>query len=316
MKRLLILLLLLSPMAFSQGGVFSDVAWKNNPYGTAATITVGTEASSSSTCTPLASIYTDSGLTTPKADPFTADSRGNFSFYAAAGRYRVCITGTGITAYNYIVSVPAPDHNLLSATHTDSTAAAAVRGGFLAVVGATPKWTQIAHGATGTYPKWNGTDPVMSSLAASGVGSCINQVVTALTGDTAPTCTTPDTSYVSTGLRTFARDVTIFDPVAGDSGRVQFEFAKNVTITRVYCNVKAATSATINLNKRTEGGPDVGGTDALTSNLVCITTGANTSSFASAAVPAHTPVALTILGITGTPDTLRINIEYTVDTAQ
>jgi hypothetical protein len=316
MKRLLVFLLLALP-AFGQGGIFNDTAFKDNPYGTAATITVGTEASSSSTCTPLASIYTDSALGSAKANPFTADSRGNYSFYASPGRYRVCITGTGITAYTYIVSVPAPDHNLLSSTHTDATAAAVARGSGVFGIGASPKWTKVATTTTGHYFLRNASgDIVESTLGAAGTGTCTNQFVVTLASDAAPTCNTVQTEDASAGLKTRIQSMTIFDPVTGDSGRVQFTIPKTATITRVWCNVKAATSVTIQLNKRLEGSPDTTGTDVLTASLVCITTGANTTSFASAGVTARAPTALTISAVSGTPDTLRVFVEYTIDDSQ
>ena len=42
----------------------------------------------------LATLYSDNGVTT-KANPVTTDSLGNFSFYAADGRYSLTISGTG-----------------------------------------------------------------------------------------------------------------------------------------------------------------------------------------------------------------------------
>lgn len=49
----------------------------------------------------LATIYSDN-LSTPKANPFTADSNGYIFFYAADGRYDVVISGTGIaTPYTW-----------------------------------------------------------------------------------------------------------------------------------------------------------------------------------------------------------------------
>jgi len=49
----------------------------------------------------LASIYSDDGVT-PKANPFTADADGYFSFYAAAGDYDVRLSGGGIvTPYTW-----------------------------------------------------------------------------------------------------------------------------------------------------------------------------------------------------------------------
>jgi hypothetical protein len=104
--------------------------------------------------------------------------------------------------YGDLTGVPATfaptAHNLLSASHGDTTAAAVVRGDGVFAIGATPTWQRLAHPATtGGYFKWNGTDVVASSLAASGTGTptaCSNQFVTGLTlnADAAPTstCTT------------------------------------------------------------------------------------------------------------------------------
>ena len=89
-------------------------------------------------------------------------------------------------------------HNLLSASHGDTTASSPVRGGGIFAVGASPAWTQVAHSsATGGYWKWNGTDVVPSTGAASGTGSCTNQVVSATNADAAPTCTTITSAYTS-----------------------------------------------------------------------------------------------------------------------
>jgi hypothetical protein len=92
-------------------------------------------------------------------------------------------------------------HNLLSATHGDTTPASAVRGDGIFAIGATPTWQRLAHPtATGGYFKWNGTDMVASTGAASGTGSptgCTNQFVTAFTlnADGAPTSTCSTVAY-------------------------------------------------------------------------------------------------------------------------
>jgi hypothetical protein len=319
MKKLLTFLLL-SAAAFAQGGALSGTALKCNSDNVAggATIYVGTEGSTGSPPAPLASIYSDSTLSTPLANPTTADSCGNFpTIYAAQGNYRVYLTGTGLTAHTFIMSVPSGSHALLSSSHSDVTAAAVSRGAIIAGVGATPKWTKVQLSGTGSYPILNASgDVIDSTLGASGVGGCTNQFWRTGNSDAAPTCATVGTSDVSAGLITWTKDITIFDPVAGDSGRIQFTLPKNVTITRVWCNVKAATSVVIQLNTRVEGTPDVSGTDNLTASLTCITTGANTTSFASAAVTARAPIALTISAVTGTPDTLRVHVEGTVDASQ
>jgi hypothetical protein len=99
--------------------------------------------------------------------------------------------------YGDLTGVPATfaptAHNLLSASHGDTTAAAAVRGDGIFAIGVTPTWQRLAHSAaTGGYFKWNGTDIVASTGAASGTGTptaCTNQFVTGLTlnADAAPT---------------------------------------------------------------------------------------------------------------------------------
>jgi hypothetical protein len=48
-------------------------------------------------CTPLALIYSDSGLTQALANPTTTDGLGNYFFYAAPGRYEIEISGPNIT---------------------------------------------------------------------------------------------------------------------------------------------------------------------------------------------------------------------------
>jgi len=319
MKKLLTFLLL-SSAAFAQGGALAGTAFKCNSDNVAggATIYVGTEASTGTPPAPLASIYSDSALSVSLANPTTADSCGDFpTIYAAQGNYRVYITGTGLTAKTTIMSVPSGSHALLSSSHSDVTAAAVARGSGIFGIGATPKWTKVATTTTGHYFLRNSSgDIVESSLGASGTGACTNQFVATLNSDSAPTCNTVQTEDSSAGLKTTTKDITIFDPVAGDSGRVQITWPKNVTITRVWCNVKAATNVVIQLNTRVEGTPDVSGTDVLTASLTCITTGANTTSFAAAAVTSRSPVALTISSVSGTPDTLRVHIESTVDDSQ
>jgi hypothetical protein len=106
------------------------------------------------------------------------------------------------------------------------------------------------------------------------------------------------------------KSLTLFDPVTTDSGRVQMSFPTAVTITRVSCSVKAATSVTINLDERAEATPDTTGTAVLTSGLVCDTNSEASTTFSNAGIALRVPVALTISAVTGTPDTLRVHVEY------
>ena len=96
-----------------------------------------------------------------------------------AGGFSNAVIGDIPTGYPYgnLGSVPSTftpwAHNLLSASHGDTSAGAAVRGGGIFAVGSTPLWTQVAHSAAaGGYWKWNGTDVVASTGAAAGTGAC------------------------------------------------------------------------------------------------------------------------------------------------
>src|SRR3989475_11779675 len=48
-------------------------------------------------CAPLPLIYSDAALTQALANPTTTDGLGNYSFYAAPGKYEIEISGPGIT---------------------------------------------------------------------------------------------------------------------------------------------------------------------------------------------------------------------------
>jgi hypothetical protein len=62
-----------------------------------ATVRVCTSAATGQPCSPLALIYSDPGLTQALANPTTTDGMGNYTFYAAPGRYEIEISGPSIT---------------------------------------------------------------------------------------------------------------------------------------------------------------------------------------------------------------------------
>jgi hypothetical protein len=151
---------------------------------------------------------------------FTPENAANKN---ASGGYAGLSSGSKITASQISAVLACADltnpgtgcsgaafvpHVLLGTSHSDTTSSAAVRGGGIFAIGASPLWTQVAHStATGGYWKWNGTDIVASTNAASGTGSptsCTNQVVTGLTlnADAAPTstCTTVTNAFLPNGL--------------------------------------------------------------------------------------------------------------------
>lgn len=109
------------------------------------------------------------------------------------------------------------------------------------------------------------------------------------------------------------KSITLMDPVMGDSGRVQVIFTAPVTILRVACSVRGATSVSINLEERSAAAPDNAGTPLLGTALVCDAGEASTTTFSKATIAARAPLALTIPMISGTPDTLRVFVEYMVD---
>lgn len=60
-----------------------------------------------SICTGLASIFSDIALTQALSNPTTADTNGNYSFYATGGvPYVVSVSFTGFTTYSYVWSAP------------------------------------------------------------------------------------------------------------------------------------------------------------------------------------------------------------------
>ncbi|HNY42326.1 MAG TPA: hypothetical protein PKJ41_18125 [Bryobacteraceae bacterium] len=124
-------------------------------------------------------------------------------------------------------------------------------------------------------------------------------------------CTAENTWKQASGADT--KSITLMDPVAGDSGRVQIMFPAAVTLTRIGCSVRGATSVSINLDERSAATPDTAGTPVMSSALVCDENEASAMTFSNASIAARSPLALTLSVISGTPDTLRVFIEYTVD---
>ncbi len=182
----------------------------------------------------------------------------------------------------------------------------------------------ISPAALATGIVKNTTTTGVFTIAAAGTdymspgasGTAVNAAqMPALTGDITTSAGAVATA-LATKHKTFTKSFILFDPVAGDSGRILWEEAVAMTVTRVYCNVIGATSIAINLYKQSEASPEggTGGTKVVTSDLTC-TTGAivNTTTFSSATVAAHTPVALTLGTPSGTPNTLRVFVDYTKD---
>ncbi len=84
--------------AQGQGSRKDDIVFNSRGVPLAgATVTVCTMPTSGSPCTTPANIYSDPLLTQALANPTTTDGMGNYTFYAAPGKYEIDISGPGIT---------------------------------------------------------------------------------------------------------------------------------------------------------------------------------------------------------------------------
>jgi len=82
----------------AQGSRKDDIVFNTRGIPLAgATIRVCAMPASGQPCTPLALIYSDPALTQALANPTTTDGLGNYSFYAAPGKYEIEVSGPGIT---------------------------------------------------------------------------------------------------------------------------------------------------------------------------------------------------------------------------
>lgn len=133
--------------------------------------------------TTLSTIFSDN-ISTPKANPFTADATtGYWFFYASAGRYDVKFSGTGITS----------PYTLSDVTLFDPT------DGFIQSLNAQFQATQTLVAGTA------GTDFAVSS--AAGVHTL-----------NLPNAGAASRGVVSTGAQTFAGVKTFSTPIAAGSG--------------------------------------------------------------------------------------------------
>ena len=78
--------------------------------------------------------------------------------------------GVGVTCADVVTSTQCTipggaSHNLLSATHSDTTAGTVVRGDLVAGQGASPTWVRLALGLSGYVMRSDGTDALWAAIA-------------------------------------------------------------------------------------------------------------------------------------------------------
>jgi hypothetical protein len=114
---------------------------------------------STTSCSPLATVYSDEGLTQPMANPFQADSLGNYGFWAAPGHYVVQIYGTGVSTRVMNVFLPCDPSNcsMANATFSSITAGTLNLTGALTVNGRSVA-TEPKAGDAVMYVSPNGSD--------------------------------------------------------------------------------------------------------------------------------------------------------------
>lgn len=122
---------------------------------------------------------------------------------------------------------------------------------------------------------------------------------------------TLDGNRLAAKNRTMTKIVYVESPKANDSFPVAF-LADAVTLVQIR-GVTDTGTVDFNIEHRATNTPDVAGTDTLASDLQANATGASSTSFADATVPAERWLNYNASAIAGSPAKLWVVIEYTID---
>lgn len=156
----------------------STPKWDELPIGTSGFVLTsnGTDANWAA---PAAAAHTILNATAHTDSVTQTVSRGSLIYGNSTPKWDELPIGTSgfvLTSNGTDVSWATAAHNILSATHSDSTAASVVRGDLITGQTATPKWTRLALGASGTVLTSNGTDVTWATAA--------HNLLSAMHGDT------------------------------------------------------------------------------------------------------------------------------------
>ena len=131
-------LLAIGPGLAAQGSRKDDIVLGPEGHPVAgATVRVCQPTATGTPCTPLATLYTDTTLTTVSANPFQTDGLGNYHFYAAAGRYQIQISSPQLSGTVTQPDVILPADLSSSASGNNISAFGLTLGGNLSVAGNT-----------------------------------------------------------------------------------------------------------------------------------------------------------------------------------
>lgn|SRR5208282_4146842 len=85
-----------------------------------ATVRVCTEPATAIPCTPIATIYSDPGLTQVMSNPLTTDASGNYAYFGSVGlTYHEQVSGAGLQTYDIpYITLPLSSAALLAANNT------------------------------------------------------------------------------------------------------------------------------------------------------------------------------------------------------
>ena len=129
----------------------------------------------------------------------------------------------------------------------------------------------------------------------------------------------PRTYIGSHTWKTSTKTIAILQPTTSDSGLLNFQVTRASNVVRVSCHtIGAGSTATINLNKRSETSPGTSGTDILSSGLVCddnsqtsCASGCDVNTITSPSLSASQLVSLTISAVSGNPQAVTVHVEIT-----
>ena len=231
------------PFAYYNNALAPTGTLANSPVRmvTNATIRVCLEPASGTPCTPLATIYSDPGLSVPLANPFQADFYGNYVFYVPAGTYHVQQSGpqVAVTDIPYIVfGAGGGGGGNITFEHNGVT------------VGVEPKYNMVDTGTA----IWTVTDDptntrVNAQIAASGGGGGlpagvlydiqINDPLNSFGSDTGVGQINPTTHTITELIASLGQQVNVSDTT--HNGQICQGHTTGSAIDSAYCTQPSAT---------------------------------------------------------------------------